>query len=67
MTLVISLKGKTRQTVSVQIEDLLPSIIEAIKDDLDLPEEFDLNYTSKTSFLSFNVVKNKKNKPKCED
>ena len=62
MTLNISVKGKVRQTVSVQIEDLLPSIIEAIKEDLDLPEEFELNYTSKTSFLSFNVVRNKKAK-----
>ena len=69
MSLVISVKGKVKQMVSVQIEDLLPSIIEAIKEELELPEEFELNYTSKTSFLSFDVIKNKKQKDKsqCED
>ena len=60
MTLKISLKGKTKQTVSVQIEDMLPAIIEAIREDLDLPDDTELQYTSKTTFMSFAVIKNKK-------
>jgi len=66
MTLEISVKGKVRQTVSVQIEDLLPSIIKAIKEELELPEDAELHYTSKTTFMSFNVIRNKDQREKCQ-
>lgn len=66
MPLNISVKGKVKQTVSIQIEDILPSLIKAIKDDLGLPEDTEIHYTSKTTFLSFNVIRNENQRKKCQ-
>lgn len=62
----IDVRGKVKQSVSIQMDDLLPSIIKAVKEELGLPDDAELHYTSKTTFLSFSVVKNEKDRMKCQ-
>lgn len=62
----IDVRGKVKQSLSVQMDDLLPSIIKAIKEELNLPDDAELHYTSKTTFLSFSVVKNEQDRMKCQ-
>lgn len=62
----IDVRGKVKQSLSVQMDDMLPSIIKAIKEELNLPDDTELHYTSKTTFLSFSVVKNEKDRSKCQ-
>ena len=62
----IDIRGKVKQSLSIQMDDLLPSIIKAVKKELDLPDDAELHYTSKTTFLSFSVVKTEQDRMKCQ-
>ena len=62
----IDVRGKVKQSVSIQMDDLLPSIIKAVKEELGLPDDAELHYTSKTTFLSFSVVKSDQDRMKCQ-
>ena len=62
----IDVRGKVKQSVSIQMDDLLPSIIKAVKKELGLPDDAELHYTSKTTFLSFSVVKSDQDRMKCQ-
>ena len=62
----IDVRGKVKQSLSVQMDDLLPSIIKAVKEELGLPDDAELHYTSKTTFLSFSVVKTDQDRMKCQ-
>ena len=62
----LSVKGKTMQRVSLQMEDILPSITEAIREDLGLPEDVELHYTSNTRFLTFDVLRTDAQRNKCQ-
>ncbi|MCK4665918.1 hypothetical protein KAU33_04170 [Candidatus Dependentiae bacterium] len=48
------------------MEDILPSIIEAIKEDLGLPEDAELHYTSTTRFLTFDVIRTDAQRERCQ-
>ena len=61
----ISVEGKTDQRVSIQMKDLLPSIIKAIKEDIGLSDDEELHYTSTTKFLTFNVIRNDEHRERC--
>jgi len=62
----LSVKGKTSQRVSLQIDDILPSLIEAIKEDLGLPDDAELHYTSTTRFLTFDVIRTDEQRERCQ-
>ena len=62
----LSVKGKTMQRVSLQMEDILPSITKAIREDLGLPEDVELHYTSNTRFLTFDVLRTDAQRNKCQ-
>ena len=62
----LSVKGKTSQRVSLQIDDILPSLIEAIKEDLGLPDDAELHYTSNTRFLTFDIIRTDKQRERCQ-
>lgn len=61
----ISVKGKTDQRLTIQMKDLLPSIMKAIKEDIGLPDDVELHYASNTTFLSFNVIRNDEHRERC--
>lgn len=61
-----SLKGKTKQRVSIQMDDILPSIIEAVKEDLGLPDDAELHYTSNTRFITFDVIRTDAQRKRCQ-
>ena len=62
----LSLKGKTRQRISIQMSDILPSIIEAVKEDLGLSKEDELHFTSNTTFITFDVIRTDAQRDKCQ-
>jgi hypothetical protein len=61
----IKIKGKLRETVSVQMSDLLPSIKDAISEEMELDDSVELHLTSNTPFLLFNVIRTPEQKIKC--
>lgn len=61
----IKIKGKLRETVSVQMSDLLPFIKDAISEEMKLDDSVELHLTSNTPFLLFNVIRTPKQKLKC--
>lgn len=64
--LKFSLKGKTKPRISVQMEDILPSITKAIKEDLGLPDDAELHYTSTTRFITFDLIRTDKQRERCQ-
>ena len=46
---------KHKETVSIQMDEILPLIKEHIINNLNLPKNIKLNYTSKTKFLIFDI------------
>lgn len=47
-----------KETVSVQIDEIIPYLIGVIKDELgELPKGTKFVYTSKTRFLTFDVIR----------
>lgn len=53
----IKQKGKLKLSVSIQVNDILPFVIKTIKEELDLNELTEVNYTSNTTFLTFDIIK----------
>ena len=48
--------------LSFKMEELLPAIEKYIREQITMPEDIELVYTSKTTFLTFDAVKSEKTK-----
>lgn len=61
-----SIKGKTQQTLSISIDDLLPLIIRAIQEDIESLDGEEIHYTGDADVLTFNVIRNNEQKRRCQ-
>ena len=58
---------KKKETISVDMTEIIDTIKDDIRKKYDMDENVQLHYTSKTSFLTFTVVRDNKSFCDCDD